>query len=94
MQCRISELRDKQVICAQNGMALGPVCDVEVDTCSGQICSLVIFGRCRGLGIFGREDDIIIPWCEIKVIGPDTVLVGMQPPQFNRRGGFWGKFKK
>lgn len=93
MHCRISELRDKQVICIGSGCALGPVCDVEIDTCSGQLVAIVVFGPCKCLGLFGRGEDIIIPWCEIKVIGPDTILVGIQPPEFNRRGGFFKRFQ-
>lgn len=91
MSCRISDLRDKQVICVCNGAALGPVCDVEIDTATGRLLSIVIFGRCRCMGLFGREDDIIIPWNEIKVIGPDTVLVGITPPNLRRRNNFFGK---
>ena len=91
MGCRISELRDKQVICVCNGTVLGPVCDVEFDTSCGELLSIVVFGRCRCMGLFGREDDIIIPWNEIKVIGPDTILVGINPPQMSRRHGFFNK---
>lgn len=91
MGCRISDLRDKQVICICNGTVLGPVCDVEFDTSSGKLLSVVVFGRCRCMGLFGREDDIIIPWNEIKVIGPDTILVGINPPQQRHRGGILGK---
>ncbi len=86
MNCRISDLRDKQVVCVTNGCTLGPVCDVEFDITTGCLTALVVFGRCRCFGLFGREDDIIIPWCEIKVIGPDTILVGVKPPPPQRRG--------
>lgn len=91
MNCRISDLRDKQVVCILNGCTLGPVCDVEFDIKSGNLVALVVFGRSRCFGLFGREDDIVIPWCEIKVIGPDTILVGVKPPQPPRRS-FFGKF--
>ena len=91
MGCRISDLRDKQVICVCNGTVLGPVCDVEFDTASGRLLSIVVFGRCRCMGLFGREDDIIIPWNEIKVIGPDTILVGINPPQPRHRNNICGK---
>ncbi len=89
MGCRISELRDKQVVCCNSGIALGTVCDVEIDTTNGRLLSLVIFGRNRYFGLFGRDDDIIIPWNEIKVIGPDTILVGIQAPQIRKNFGFF-----
>ncbi len=94
MHCRISELRDKQVVCIGSGIALGPVCDVQIDTCTGQLEAIVVFSPGRFLGLLGSGEDIIIPWCEIKVIGPDTVLVGVKPPEFNRRGGFFKRFQK
>lgn len=91
MSCRISDLRDKQVICMCDGTVLGLVCDVEVDTCTGCLNAIVIYGRSRCFGIFGREDDIIIPWCEIKVIGCDTVLVSCSPPIIGKKRGLFGR---
>ena len=88
MNCRISDLRDKQVVCILNGCTLGPVCDVEFDINSGNLVALIVFGRSRCFGLLGREEDIVIPWCEIKVIGPDTILVGVKPPTPPRRGLF------
>ena len=32
-------------------------------------------GDCRFLGLFGREDDYVIPWLCIKRIGDDLILV-------------------
>ena len=79
--CRIQDMRHKEVICIKDGTILGFVCDVEIDTCSGKLVSIVIFGRSKFFGLFGREDDIVIPWCDIEVIGEDTVLVGCDPPR-------------
>ncbi len=75
MNCCITELRNKEVINSKNGCRLGQVCDVEIDTCSGCIVSLIIWGRNRGLGIFGRDEDIKICWQDIDIIGDDTILV-------------------
>ena len=63
MIVRIAELRDRQVICVKNGALLGMVGDIELDTESGKLSSIVIFGRPKGFGLFGRDDDIVIP-CE------------------------------
>ena len=80
MICRIDELKDKQVVCVKNGYVLGFVSDVELDTKSGALTSLVIFGRLRFLGLFGHEEDVVIPWEDVAVIGPETILVHTQPP--------------
>ena len=84
MCCRIVELRDKQVICIKDGTMLGCVCDVEIDTCEGKIISIVIYGRPKFWGIFGRCDDIVIPFKCIEIIGEDTILVNYEPTQYNK----------
>lgn len=86
MNCRIVELKDKQVICIKDGTVLGFVGDIEVDTGSGRLVSIVIYGRSRFFGIAGREDDCVIPWEEIEVIGDDSILVRSEPPRIVKRG--------
>ena len=89
--CRITDLMEKDVICLSDGQSLGRVCDAEIDTCTQQVCALVILGRLRFLGLFGREDDIVIKWEDIELIGEDTILVkkccGCEPrrPKKKRR---------
>lgn len=84
MLCRIDDLRNKQVVCVKDGCVLGFISDVEMDTESGNLTSIIIFGRLRFFGLLGREDDIIIPWDDIKVIGSETVLVNTESPLFLR----------
>lgn len=75
MNCRVTELCNKQVINIENGECIGTVNDVEIDTKCANVISIVVFGRPKCFGLFGRENDCIIPWCNIQVIGEDTVLV-------------------
>lgn len=75
MQCRIADLRCKEVINIHNGMRLGFVCDVILNVVTGQVLAIVVPGPCRFFGIFGREDDIVIPWDCIKRIGEDLILI-------------------
>ncbi|MBR3960979.1 MAG: YlmC/YmxH family sporulation protein [Clostridia bacterium] len=76
--CRIDELKNKQVVSVKNGAVLGRIDDIEINTENGSINSVIIFGRNHVLGIFGRENDIIIPWKDIEVIGSETVLVSTE----------------
>ncbi len=78
MICRIDELKNKQVVCIKDGRVLGYISDIELDTDNGSLTSLIIYGRPKALGLIGREDDIIIPFEDIKVIGPETVLVNCE----------------
>ncbi len=75
MHCRIVDLRHKEVINAHDGTILGFVDDVEVDTCTARVVAIVIFGRLKCFGAFGRCDDIIIKWENIELIGEDAILV-------------------
>ena len=68
----------------KNGCVLGFVSDIEINTSSGRLEAIVIFGRPRFLGIFGREEDIVIPWQDISVIGRETILVNTDPEPFMR----------
>ena len=78
MCCRIVDLKDKQVISIKDGSCLGYVYDVEIDTCNGKLISIIVPQRGKLFGIFGRDDDLVIPWCEIEVIGEDTILIGSE----------------
>ena len=75
MICTVTDLKYKDVINIKDGTRLGAVCDVEIDTQTSKIISLIIYGRYKLFGLFFKDDDIIIPWNAIEVIGEDTILV-------------------
>ena len=79
MLTKFSELRCKEVICLSDGRRLGYVSDVEIEVPEGIIKAIIVPGPCRFFGLFGRKDDFVIPWCAIKRIGPDIILVDIQP---------------
>lgn len=83
MLCRIADFRYKEVINICTGYRLGYVCDVELNVADGRIVSLIVPGPCRFFGIFGQEDDYILPWDCIDRIGEDIVLVNV-PGEFKR----------
>jgi YlmC/YmxH family sporulation protein len=80
VQCRIADLRCKEVINICNGMRMGFVSDVLVDIRNGCVVAIVVPGPCRILGLFWREDDFIIPWECIKRIGDDIILIEVSGP--------------
>lgn len=75
MTCRVAQLRHKEVINSVTGCRIGTVDDVEVDTVSAKILAIVIYGRGRILGIWGKCEDYVISWDNIVLIGEDTILV-------------------
>lgn len=79
MNCRVVDMRHKEVINSRDGTRLGCVDDVEVNTCDARLVAIVVYGRPRCFGLFGREDDLIIGWEHIDLIGEDTILVSDCP---------------
>ena len=75
MQCRIADLRCKEVVNICDGFRLGFVEDVLLDTVTGRIMALVVPGPCRVLGMFLPGDDYIINWDCVTRIGEDLILV-------------------
>lgn len=80
MLCRVMELRCKEVVNVCDGGCLGCVSDVEVDTETARVVSIVIYGRPKFFGLLGREEDTVIGWECIECIGEDTVLVRFEDP--------------
>lgn len=70
-----SSIREREVINIRDGRKLGVVADVEIDFEQGRITSLIIPGPGKFIGLFGKDNDIVIPWSCIKKIGVDVVLV-------------------
>ena len=84
MECRVSELRYKEIINVSDGSRYGWVGDVEGDLDSGQVRALVIPGRRRLFGLLGREEDRVFPWEAVRRFGADTILV--ETPPLSRLG--------
>ena len=84
MECRVSELRYKEIINVSDGSRYGRVGDVEVDLDSGQVRALVVPGRLRLFGLLGREEDRVFPWEAVRRFGADTILV--ETPPLSRLG--------
>ena len=75
MICSLEELRRKEVIDINTGERLGYIDDVRIDLKTSAVEALLIYGRARFFGVWGREDDIVIPCGDIKVVGSDVVLI-------------------
>ncbi|QQK76725.1 YlmC/YmxH family sporulation protein [Salicibibacter cibarius] len=72
---KITDLQSKEVVNVQTGKRLGSLGDVDINLMTGNIESLIITGSGRLLGMFGRDDEMIIPWTQIAKIGTDVILV-------------------
>lgn len=72
---RISDFQMKDVINVADGKKLGNVTDIDINLNTGKIQAVVIGGMGRVLGLFGKEEDTVIPWTNILKIGQDVILV-------------------
>ncbi len=71
----VSDLKMKEVINTADGKRLGTITDIEIDIDSGKLTAIVVPGAGKFLGLFGRNEDIVIPWDKISKIGFDVILV-------------------
>lgn len=70
-----ADFRQKEVISIATGQRLGYVSDVDINMESGTLNSIIIPGKGKFFGMFGGDNDIIIPWESIRTIGEDIILV-------------------
>lgn len=72
---RVEDLKQKEVINIRDGARLGFVSDVDINIKTGCVTKIIIAGPCKVFGLFGRETEYVINWCDIKRIGDDIILV-------------------
>ena len=81
---KISDMRQKEVINISDGKRLGFVCEIEFDLEKGNIETLIVPGEGKLLSIFGKNNEICIPWESIRRIGDDIILVDYEE-RYTRR---------
>ncbi|NLA60285.1 MAG: YlmC/YmxH family sporulation protein, partial [Firmicutes bacterium] len=72
---RASDLATRDVVNTVDGRRLGNIVDVELDLTNGKIVAVIVPGQPKMLGVFGRSDDYVVPWENIRKIGEDVILV-------------------
>ncbi|AZV42182.1 YlmC/YmxH family sporulation protein [Peribacillus asahii] len=75
---RISDFQIKDIVNIADGKKLGNMTDLEINTTTGKIEAIVVSNSSRWMGVFGRDQEIVIPWHKIKKIGTDVILVEHQ----------------
>ena len=79
MAMKLTQLQCKEVICVENGQRLGFIEDVQIELPEGKVAALIVPGPGKLLGLGARSHDYCIPWHCIRKIGPDIVLVDIDP---------------
>ena len=69
------DFKHKEVINITDAKRLGYVQDVTADLKTGVITSIIVPGNNKRFNIFGRDNEMVIPWEKIKAIGEEIILV-------------------
>lgn len=69
------DFKHKEVINITDGKRLGFVQDVTANLESGTITSIIVPGSTKLFNMFSGNNDIVIPWQNIRCIGDDVILV-------------------
>ena len=75
MQDKGLDFKHKEFINIKDGKRLGYVQDVCADLETGVITSIIVPGSNKFMSIFSSNNDIVIPWQNVKCIGDDLILV-------------------
>ena len=75
MQDKGLDFKHKEVVNINNGKRLGYLQDVCADLETGMITSIIVPGNNKVLNLFSSNNEVIIPWQNIKCIGEDLILV-------------------
>ncbi len=79
MSAKFTDLHCKEGSCVSDGRRLGYIHDVLIQLPKGEVTAIVVPGRCKLGGLGPPRDDFVIPWGKIVRIGPDIVLVDIEP---------------
>jgi len=77
---RISELKTRDVVNITDGRRMGEIKDIDLDVESGRLSALILpaeYSSGGFLGLWARNEDLIIPWNRVRKIGVDVILVEM-----------------
>ena len=83
---RISELRCREVINICDCKRLGYVGDIDFDFDKGCIVAIIVPGPPTICGFLGREKEYIIPFCSLRRVGPDIILVELEEKERPDKG--------
>ncbi|PNV60277.1 YlmC/YmxH family sporulation protein [Clostridium sp. chh4-2] len=87
MSC-LCDLKQKEVINANDCKRLGFVGDVDFDIQTGCMLAIIVPGPGCFCGFLGREKEYIIPFCDICQIGEDIILVDVKKKEVEEKCKF------
>lgn len=71
----LQDLQSKDVVNVVDGSKLGKVTDLEIDSASGKIVSVIVNNNSRFINFFTGNNQITIKWDQIVKIGGEVIIV-------------------
>ena len=71
----LSLLCQKDIISISTGQNIGRADDIEFSEKTAKVENLIVFGRPKFFGLFGREKDVKISWSDVITVGRDVILI-------------------
>lgn len=71
----LQDLQSKDVVNVVDGSKLGKVTDLEIDSASGKIISVIVSNNSRFINFFTGNNQITIKWDQIVKIGGEVIIV-------------------
>ena len=71
---KASDFKCREVISITDGERLGFVYDMQINSQTGEICSIIVPGK-EKVSFLKKCKGMEIPWSCIKMFGEDTILV-------------------
>ncbi|WP_367566129.1 PRC-barrel domain-containing protein [Lacrimispora sp.] len=84
---RLCDLKQKEVINICDCRRLGYVGDVDLDMETGCLLAIIVPGPGCFCGFLIREKEYVIPFCDIRQVGPDIILVNVDLDKATERCG-------
>ncbi|MEY7999539.1 YlmC/YmxH family sporulation protein [Clostridium sp. JNZ X4-2] len=71
----LTNLKDMEIIDVNTGTKLGFIKDLKIDCDEHRIISVVLPSQTSKISLFSKNEDIEVPWENIKKIGVDVILI-------------------
>ncbi|MFB1049651.1 YlmC/YmxH family sporulation protein [Paraliobacillus sp. JSM ZJ581] len=71
----LTNMQLKEIILVENGEKIGMIVDLDIDEEKGRIIQLVVGTKNKVIPLFGKQDELVIPWEDIVTVGSDVILI-------------------
>ncbi|CQR47780.1 PRC-barrel domain protein [Paraliobacillus sp. PM-2] len=71
----LTNMQLKEIILVESGEKIGMIVDLDINEEKGIITHLIVAAKNKVIPLFGKQEEIIIPWKDIVTVGSDVILI-------------------